>query len=304
MENFEKKLEEYASLLVNVGLAVQKGQRFVIHAPVDSAAFARMCAKAGYAAGAKEVIVSYSDEELTRMRFLEAESSVFDSVAEWVKHMYNDYAEEGAAMLFIAASDPENLKGVDPDRIQRSSRAAGEALEVFRRLEMSNGFPWCVASIPIPSWAAKVFPEDGEEEAMAKAANLMANAFGKGSGMSRKSDEMAEEGSSKGSPDSGMEYGATAASGMGTYDLEGRSLGGDGKLPKPVYNVQEEGRVVVTVTVNPEGKVISANINRRTGTTSLALRNAALNAAKSAVFNRINGLNNQEGTITYYFKLK
>ena len=143
-----------------------------------------------------------------------------------------------------------------------------------------------------------------EEEAMAKAANLMANAFGKGSGMSRKSDEMAEEGSSKGSPDSGMEYGATAASGMGTYDLEGRSLGGDGKLPKPVYNVQEEGRVVVTVTVNPEGKVISANINRRTGTTSLALRNAALNAAKSAVFNRINGLNNQEGTITYYFKLK
>ena len=143
-----------------------------------------------------------------------------------------------------------------------------------------------------------------EEEAMAKAANLMANAFGKGSGMSRKSDEMAEEGSSKGSPDSGMEYGATAASGMGTYDLEGRSLGGDGKLPTPVYTVQEEGRVVVTVTVNPEGKVISANINRRTGTTSLALRNAALNAAKSAVFNRINGLNNQEGTITYYFKLK
>ena len=143
-----------------------------------------------------------------------------------------------------------------------------------------------------------------EEEAMAKAANLMANAFGKGSGMSRKSDEVAEEGSSKGSPDSGMEYGATATSGMGTYDLEGRSLGGDGSLPKPVYNVQEEGRVVVTVTVNPEGRVISANINRRTGTTSLALRNAALNAAKSAVFNRINGLNNQEGTITYYFKLK
>ena len=143
-----------------------------------------------------------------------------------------------------------------------------------------------------------------EEEAMARAANLMANAFGKGSGMSRKNEESTEEGSSKGSPDSGMEQGASATSGMGTYDLDGRSLAGDGSLPKPVYNVQEEGRVVVTVTVNPEGKVISANINRRTGTTSLALRNAALTAAKSAVFNRINGLNNQEGTITYYFKLK
>ena len=39
-----------------------------------------------------------------------------------------------------------------------------------------------------------------EEEAMAKATNLMANAFGKGSGMSRKSEESVDEGSSKGSP--------------------------------------------------------------------------------------------------------
>ena len=168
MERFEEKLQEYASLLINVGLAVKKGQKLVIHAPVDSVTFARMCAKAGYAAGAEEVIVSYSDEVLSRMKYLEADSSVFDSVAEWVKHLYNDYAEMGAAMLFIAASDPENLKGVDPDRIQRSSRVSGEALATFRRLEMSNGFPWCIASIPIPSWAAKVFPDDAGEVAMEK----------------------------------------------------------------------------------------------------------------------------------------
>ena len=129
MENFEKKLEEYASLLVNVGLAVQKGQRFVIHAPVDSAAFARMCAKAGYAAGAKEVIVSYSDEELTRMRFLEAESSVFDSVAEWVKHMYNDYAEEGAAVI---ATGSDNTDPIPPHITER--RMYGGRVSLLVRL--------------------------------------------------------------------------------------------------------------------------------------------------------------------------
>ena len=33
---------------------------------------------------------------------------------------------------------------------------------------MSNAVPWCVASIPIPSWASKVFPDCPGEEAMEK----------------------------------------------------------------------------------------------------------------------------------------
>jgi TonB family protein len=68
--------------------------------------------------------------------------------------------------------------------------------------------------------------------------------------------------------------------------------------------VQEEGRVVVTITVNPQGNVVKASINSRTNTSSPALRKAALDAAKKATFNAVPGLDNQEGTITYYFKLK
>ena len=33
---------------------------------------------------------------------------------------------------------------------------------------MCSGFPWCIASIPIPSWATTVFPDCGEDEAMEK----------------------------------------------------------------------------------------------------------------------------------------
>ena len=29
---------------------------------------------------------------------------------------------------------------------------------------MSNGFPWCIASVPIPSWAKTVFPDLPEDE--------------------------------------------------------------------------------------------------------------------------------------------
>ena len=142
-----------------------------------------------------------------------------------------------------------------------------------------------------------------EEEAMKKAANLMANAFGKGNSMGSKGEDKVDEGT-EGAPDGNMEIGEKEGSGMGSWDLAGRALAGDGKLPLPAYNVQEEGRVVVTITVDADGNVVNARIHPRTNTTVQALRTAAVNAAKRAKFNAIGGVNNQEGTITYYFKLK
>lgn len=88
----------------------------------------------------------------------------------------------------------------------------------------------------------------------------------------------------------------------GTWDMGGRDMLGE--LPRPSYSIQEEGRVVVTITVDPEGNVIDTRINNRTNTTNLQLRQAAEEAAKKTKFNAVDGKNNQTGTITYYFKLK
>ena len=66
----------------------------------------------------------------------------------------------------------------------------------------------------------------------------------------------------------------------GFFNL-GRSIG-EGGLPRPVYNVQDEGKVVVTITVNPAGQVIGTSINRQTNTVNPALRKAAEDAAKKA----------------------
>lgn len=140
------------------------------------------------------------------------------------------------------------------------------------------------------------------EEIKDRADNLMAGAFGKGNSMGSIGNE-GDVKSVQGSAEGNAATGASEGTGYGTYSLGDRSLAGDGSLPRPAYDVQDEGRVVVTITVNPEGKVVKASINSRTGTSNPALRNAALKAAKLAVFNKINGVNNQEGTITYYFKL-
>ncbi len=142
-----------------------------------------------------------------------------------------------------------------------------------------------------------------ERAAAQQAASKIAGAFGKGSKMGSKGNGTAGEGI-EGSPTGNSDIGkTTGVGGYGTFDLNGRSLGSGG-LPRPVYNVQDEGRVVVTIVVNPAGQVISTSINKRTNTVNPSLRKAAEDAAKKARFNNVDGVNNQSGTITYYFKLR
>ena len=98
----------------------------------------------------------------------------------------------------------------------------------------------------------------------------------------------------------------SSSSNIGTYgiwDLGSREILGSLQIPE-MNKIQEEGRVVVTITVDPKGNVIDTRVNNRTNTTNLQLRNAALEAARKTKFNAIGGDNNQTGSITYYFKLK
>ena len=142
-----------------------------------------------------------------------------------------------------------------------------------------------------------------EAERIAREANdKISRAFGKGATMTDKGETekaSGNEGSVTGNETSGVTKGV---GGHGTFDLQGRSL--NGSLPVPVYNVQEEGRVVVNITVAPNGRVIATSINSRSNTSSKALRDAAMKAARQAVFNSVSTINNQMGTITYYFQLK
>lgn len=132
----------------------------------------------------------------------------------------------------------------------------------------------------------------------------MAGAFGAGD-QSDTSEGTAETGSgNQGSTEGNAPTGAYAGvGGYGEFDLGGRSLG-EGGLPRPDYNVSEEGKIVIDITVNPAGSVITASIGKGTDISNQTLRESALKAARMAKFNSINGTNNQSGTVTYRYSLK
>lgn len=164
----EEKLEKYARLIVKTGVNIQKNQILVINSPIECADFARRVADAAYDAGAKDVVVNWNDEILNKIRFTKAPDEVFDEFPEWRKEFYLGYARQGAAFVSIAASDPEILKDVNPDRIARTQKVSGNALKEYRERMMSNKNTWCVVSIPTKAWAQKIFPNDSVEAAVDK----------------------------------------------------------------------------------------------------------------------------------------
>lgn len=88
-----------------------------------------------------------------------------------------------------------------------------------------------------------------------------------------------------------------------SYDLQGR---GFQKLPSPKYDYQGEGRVVVEVSVDRQGKVVQA-VPGTKGSTTLDeyLLKVAKEAAMAAQFEvKQDAPSVQKGTITYNFILK
>ncbi|MEG1141040.1 MAG: aminopeptidase, partial [Clostridia bacterium] len=126
---FQQKLQKYAELVARLGVNIQKDQELVIRSPIECAEFARAVAESAYRLGAKEVIVHYKDEKLTRMKYLNSPLEVFESYPDWVGDSENYYAKRGAAFVIIAATDPEIFKGVDSAKLAASTKASHAALK-------------------------------------------------------------------------------------------------------------------------------------------------------------------------------
>lgn len=160
--------KDYAELVIREGINLREGQRLAITCPVECADFARLCAEEAYKAGCREVVMRWQDDAMSRLKYLYAADDVFDRVNSWDADLADILSEEGAGWLAIHAENPENLKGVDPDRIRRAQISSGKAMKKFREREMMSEFPWCVCSVPTAAWAEAVFPEMSTDEAMAK----------------------------------------------------------------------------------------------------------------------------------------
>lgn len=159
MKDFKEKLNDYAKLVINVGVETKDEDSIVIRCPIEAADFARMLAKEAYAAGADEVTVNWVDDELTLLAY---ENSPVEKMEVVPQHVY-DKAEylykKGSKMISISAENPELLKDINPEKIQRVNKAARTKMKPLMKYTMNDINSWCVVSVPTKDWAEQVFPE-------------------------------------------------------------------------------------------------------------------------------------------------
>jgi len=160
------RLEKYAKLMIEEGINLKKGQPLFLTGYVENYEFVRMVTEQAYAAGAREVYVRWIDEVGARLKYLHGAEDLFENFPEFMRLMFDHYDEQNACYLHIAASNPEALKGVSPERLQKWNITASKATKSHSDRIMSGKLAWCVVAAPSKEWAKKVFPDLGETEGM------------------------------------------------------------------------------------------------------------------------------------------
>lgn len=84
------------------------------------------------------------------------------------------------------------------------------------------------------------------------------------------------------------------------YSLKGRT---DTHLPIPIYLCDAQGKIVVNITVNANGKVVTTSINSSSTSSNTCLQEHAIEYAKESRFDTSSKAS-QIGTITFYFEGK
>ncbi|MFI8687303.1 aminopeptidase [Rossellomorea sp. NPDC077527] len=167
-QTFEKNLERYAELIVEVGLNLQKGQELMISAPITSYQFVRLVTEKAYEAGALNVLTDFYDDELKKIRLERSTEDGLKAFPTWKAKGYIEMAENNVALLNLAAPNPSLLRDTDPTRVAMLNKTSAKAMKDFSAYIGGGKISWLIAAIPTNEWAKTVFPELPQEEAFSK----------------------------------------------------------------------------------------------------------------------------------------
>ena len=160
-------LRNYARLIAEKGVNVQKGQEVIITASVEQPEFTMMVAEECYRLGAAKVTVDWSYQPLGKLNYKKRSLKTLSTVENWEVEKLRRQCETLPATIYLDSDDPDGMKGVDQKKISKSSQARYKITKPYRD-KMENRKQWCIAAMPGEKWAKKVFPGERKSVAMEK----------------------------------------------------------------------------------------------------------------------------------------
>ena len=159
-------LDKLGELAVKIGANVQKNQLVFVNAPTEAKELAREVVKHAYLAGAKNVVVNWNDDYVSKHGYVHKTEETLSEVPQYLIDKYKDFVEKGGCAISIVSTIPDLNKDVDPKKLQVANIASRKALTFYYDHMMSSKSQWTIVAAPNPVWAKKIFPNLNEEEGM------------------------------------------------------------------------------------------------------------------------------------------
>ena len=120
----KKILKDYARLLVEKGINVQKKQDVIIRAGLDQVEFVEEVTRLCYKKGARKVTVEWQHQPLEKIQYKHCAEKVLSDIPEWEQKKYDYLADTLPAILYLESEDPNGLAGVDQKRWRTCAKIA------------------------------------------------------------------------------------------------------------------------------------------------------------------------------------
>ena len=164
LSNFNESLKKYAELAVDIGVAVKPGDTVYVQISVDQAQLARLIVAAAYQRGAAEVQVQWFDDVLKRLDMAHMADERLFNIPAFVKGQFDYWVDHQAKRITVVSSDPDNLAGIDSNRIAKYQEAFAKAYKRLMEAISSMSISWPIIGAASPRWAQKVFPDAATPE--------------------------------------------------------------------------------------------------------------------------------------------
>ncbi len=126
--------------------------------------------------GVKDIYLNYEDIS-KKHKILKAISlEEIDKHPFFNHQIWDTYALKNASFLILKTELPNLMEDVAPEKLARASYIERATKPLFKKLQGTFKVPWCIAVLPNPLWAKKIFPTVTEEEAYAKLKNSVYSA--------------------------------------------------------------------------------------------------------------------------------
>ena len=160
-------LRQYARLIAESGVNVQKNQEVFIVAGLDQPEFVAMVVDACYKRGASRVVVDWDYQPLEKLHVRHQSVKTLAELTVYQEARYKHYLDRLPCRIYLDSDDPDGLKGINQKK-QAAARQKRYPLVKGYVDALENKYQWCIAAVPGAAWAKKLFPDLSRRQAIEK----------------------------------------------------------------------------------------------------------------------------------------